>query len=178
MKLTPFSKASDFEKSSDYFKSTTTVAGQWVKGDQLKRVTVTNESATSVVPLYRWYNVSDGSEPTTVPVIGTDCIIWSGARVVVGSEILTVAATAVSLASIPSDANHAEIHVWVNDVIFNVDGVTPAPATFNGYRQSNGVSFELESRDEIDNFEAIQLVASSPSTLKVTYFCVGDDPNA
>jgi hypothetical protein len=88
----------------------------------------------------------------------------------IAKESLTVTnAVAVAFASVPAGASRAKIS---NDpesgsaIRFWIDG--SVPTSTEGHYISAGDWFELENRDEIINFLAISLTATS-AKLKITY---------
>lgn len=114
-------------------------------------------------------NMTQGTVLPALPTLGTEIVPYAtDDRIVLGSEILTVSTTAVPLAAIPAGATVAEIEVWDGDIVLNVDGTAPT-TTGDGYRQTNTDKFELESGQEIANFQAIRSGVVD-ANLKVTYF--------
>ena len=139
-------------------------------GDILKRTNVIDES-TQLVSSTICENLDTGTILWSVPTIGTDVEAFDATRESLGSETLAISSSAIGLASIPSGATLAEVHVLDADIVFTLDGTTTpvGGGTPLGYRQGNGQTFELESKDEIDNFDAIRL-GSSDARIYVEYY--------
>ena len=144
------------------------VAGTGYSLEDVLEEVVKIDEATNTVVSSQWFNVTTNSVLAVAPVL-TDLHAYDGHRIALTSEDLAVSTTAVSLASIPATANHAEVHVWgatgADYVIITVDGSTPA--TNHGVRQSDGLTFELESIDELTNF---QVLGVSNVVLHVQYY--------
>ena len=148
------------------------------QGDVIKHIRSFDPNAIAVTVDEEWINHDTGAVLAGAPTIGdgNEVSAIHGDRVALASEQLTVAAAAIGLAAIPASANHAIVHVWDADISLTLDGATTPTATV-GTRQADGQTFELESRDEIDNFEAIRLAAVS-ARLNVQYYRVLDFANA
>jgi hypothetical protein len=128
--------------------------------------------------------LTQGTTLTVVPNYGVDIIpTENGFRQLIGSEVLTVSSVATGLATIPPGANLAEIHVLDNPVVSRLDGTPPTGngATPVGRRAEDGAYFELEERDEINNFSVVRLNGNpgSDARLYVEYFfqCGSKDLN-
>ncbi len=131
-----------------------------------------------------WRNTTQGTVLLTIPVIGTDTVpVFTGLRSLVGSETLNVSGNPTGFAAIPPGANLAEVHVLDNAVISRLDGTPPtgngslAPV---GRRANDGAYFELEERDEIQQFSVIRLggLPTSDARLFVeSFFQCSNDKN-
>lgn len=153
----------------DYYRALTTTTG-FTEGDILKRSQIINEQ-TNTVTETEWENLDTAVILITAPTIGTDVEALDGSRVSKGSESLPVGSSSTTLAAIPDGANLAEIHVLDADVVFTLDGSTTpvgSPVAL-GFRAGDGQNFELESRDEIVNFEVVRL-ATTDARLYVEYY--------
>jgi len=153
----------------DFFRALVTTA-EYNEGDILKRTQQINEQTQSVFST-TWENLDSGASVLTLPTIGTDVEALDTSRVHKGSETLTVSSTAIGLASIPSGATLAEVHILDADIVFTLDGATTPVGGSSpvGYRQGDGQTFELESKDEIDNFDSIRLNAGD-ARIYVEYY--------
>lgn len=144
------------------------VAGTGYSLEDILEEVVKIDEATNTVISSQWFNVTTNLVMATAPTLA-DLHAYDGHRITLASENLTVGATAVTLAAIPANANHAEIHVWgatTSDyVTLTIDGTVPA--VNNGFRQSDGLTFELESITELS---ALQALASNNVVLHVQYF--------
>ena len=158
-----------FRYEYDLFRALADGTG-FVIGDILKRTQVVNES-TQLVSQTIWENLDQGSVLGSAPTIGTDVEALDTSRVSLDSETVVIGASGTSLATIPSGATLAEIHVLDADIVFTLDGTTVPVGGVSpvGYRQGDGQTFELESKDEIDNFNAIRLGASD-ARIYVQYY--------
>ena len=74
---------------------------------------------------------------------------------VIASESIPFDGTVRSLASVPVNADWAQIHVWDGEIAWTQSGVPPTPAAFDAYRQTDGTTFWLRSKDEIDKFQFV-----------------------
>ena len=141
------------------YRALVDVAANYDAGDIIVRTEQINEATGLATGVETWRNDTQGIALGTAPTVGTDVEALDGLRLKLASETLTVAAAAVPLAAIPAEANHAEVHVWDADISLRLDG--SAPTSTVGIRQANGQTFELEGRQELLNFQAIRLAATS-----------------
>lgn len=159
-----------------YYRALTAGTGYAV-GDVLRETTQINANTGAPTGTKVWYNVDQDAAVATAPAVA-DIEALDKNRIVLSSATLTVsnAKAGVSFASPPADANHAEVHVWDADVVITLDGATPT-TTGAGFRQGNGQTFELESKEEITKLKALRL-GSTDAKLFVTYFRVYGDSGA
>lgn len=147
----------------------------FVKGDILKLVQCIDPTTGTVSSEY-WYNEDTNTVVATPPVLPTEAEALDNKRMLLGDESVKFAWKNISTLTIPSGANHAEIHVINGDVLFTVAGTAPAPGAVPiGYRQRNGATFELESLDELNGFQGTALNDGGAGIFYVTYFCEFDD---
>lgn len=140
------------------YRALVDVPGSYAAGDIIVRTEQINEATGLATGVETWRNDTQGIALGAAPTVGAQVEALDGLRLKLASETLTVSSTAVALAAIPAEANHAEVHVWDADVSLRLDG--SAPTSTVGIRQANGQTFELEGRQELINFQAIRLAAT------------------
>ncbi len=151
---------------STYYQALINGAG-FSQGDIIRRQEQINENTGATTGVESWFNVDTNLALAAAPVVGTDVSAYDSKRKKLTAEQLTVGAAATVLATIPADANLAEVHVWEADVSITLDGAT-APTATVGIRQGNGQTFTLEGRDELTKFKAIRL-AKTNARLYIEY---------
>jgi len=176
MKINDYNKPiPKYFNKATYYRALEDGAG-FSKGDIICRVQQMDEATLQPTGVENWSNVDTGLALAAAPVVGVDVEALDSKRVLLTSETLTTGNAAAGLAAIPANANHAEIQVLDNDVVFTVDGATtpvsnPAPL---GVMQADCQIFELESADEIANFNVQNLDAGANARLYVQYYCQFD----
>jgi len=157
----------------DYFRALKT-GKEYEKGQILRRIQCIDPT-TGVATATIWSVADDATgAPLAAAPVPADVEHLDSKRVKLASETVVVAAAAVGLTP-PPEANHAEVHVLDADVVFTLDGAT-APvggATPVGIRQADCQVFELEGKDELANFSALQL-GTVGARLYVEYSCQFD----
>ena len=138
----------------------------YAEGDILSQTEIVNQLTGATIATY-WKNEDTETALAAAPVL-TDVESLDSLRIVVGSEILPFAAVAAGLATIPANANIAELHVWGGDIVYNYDGSAPNDLTSDGYRENDGNTFELEGAQEIANFQ-VKGILTAVGNIKVTY---------
>lgn len=148
------------------------VDGAEYEEGQILRATAQFDTATGqLTGIVTWFNLDAGTAMMAPPANQADVGALDNSRIILGTEALFVTAVADPLGGIPPSANYAEAHVWNADVVVTVDGTTPSAATGNGFRQANGQMFALESREELEGFQAVRLGAAD-AKIYLTYFRV------
>lgn len=163
---------SSFRTEVSYYRAlASNAASGFAEGDILKKVDTVNEG-TGAITSTAWSNVDEGTVLAAAPDLANDeAEALDSSRIVVGTSALvsvTDTAAGIPAASIPANANLAEVHVWDANVSITLDGTTP-DASGNGTRQADGQHFELESKDEIEKMQAVRL-AGSDARLFVTFY--------
>ena len=117
------------------------------------------DEATGNVVNSHWFNITTGASITPVPY--NEMHAYDGHRIPLKAENLKYSDSTVGLlAAIPKEANHAEIHVYQEEgpayhSVVTLDGSVPDEAIQNGFRQSDGATYELESRGELENMQIL-----------------------
>jgi len=94
-------------------------------------------------------------------------------QIACGYEKLTVAGTAVSLASIPEDANYAivtvESSITTTAIRYLELGANTLPTSTDGAPKSNLDIFDIQGQQNLKTFRAIQ-VSAGTHTLQIQYY--------
>lgn len=169
-------KESSFTYKTTLYRALTDDAnGEWSIGDIIKRV-VQIDAATLLPTGIESITNIDKDLALAVPFvgsIGTDIEALDSKRITLISEMLQVDQTVTGFTTIPTNANHAEVHVLDNDIIFTIDGAS-SPVGVGaslpiGFRQADTQMFELEGRDELINFSVVKL-NTGDARLYIQYF--------
>lgn len=118
--------------------------------------------ATSALGTVSYFNQSTNTAlALTTPTVGTQIrAVQQDELIALADEALTIDANAggVALAAKPADANYAVVQVDPSGgaVRLTVSGDAPTAGVGGGVLQQAGVSFTLESEDELTNFLAIR----------------------
>lgn len=129
---------------------------------------VTNTITGLITEIVQQTNLTTGSVAyyTNAGVVYTliagDAVADYPIRVVLADALpITVTNAADAVLTMPTNAAHAEIHVYDNGIVYTVDGSTPDATAGNGIRINVGGTFELEGADELSKFKARSLSATN-----------------
>lgn len=93
--------------------------------------------------------------------------------IAIGYEKLTVAGTAVGLASIPTEARYALVVVEssvASGMAIRYLEYGAAPTASDGIGRANLDAFDIHGRQNMVNFKAIQTTGASTNTLHIQYY--------
>ena len=153
------------------------------KGDILCRVYQLDAETLQPTGVETWTNNDTGVVLGAVPVYGTEVKAFDEKdRIDLGSEtvVLTAGDASANPLTVPAGANLAEVSVVAvdavngvgGDVLIDVEAVDNTATPQVGHPINCGGKFELESSEELANFQAQVLDATGDnSALHVSYFC-------